>query len=232
MRRPRAMRRPSRNAAAATSRKQSIRTSGPIPCKVMGGSYQKSQRTRLRSPRMKRRLLATLLLPFAVLGGTGSDAAPDEALAQYRNIPLWHVGQVPGAAGDGPLDAPFVTVFAPRAGKANGGAVVIAPGGGNIMLMYGGEGADVAEVFNDWGVTAFVLTYRLSPRYDQAARNQDAERALRLVRANAAAWHLDPARVGFIGFSAGGSLGRSMMAVADAGDPRSGDPVDRASSRP
>src|SRR6185295_4713657 len=102
----------------------------------------------------------------------------------------------------------------------------------NIMLMYGGEGADVAEVFNDWGVTAFVLTYRLSPRYDQAARTQDGERALRLVRAHAAEWHLDPARVGFIGFSAGGSHGRSMMAAADAGDPQSTDPIERMSSRP
>ena len=99
----------------------------------------------------------------------------------YRNIPLWEPATVPGAVGDGPLDAPFLTVFAPRAGTANGGAVLIAPGGGNIMLMYGGEGADVAEVFNDWGITAFVLTYRLSPRYDNDARTLDGERAMRLV---------------------------------------------------
>jgi acetyl esterase/lipase len=94
----------------------------------------------------------------------------------------------------------------------------VAPGGGNIMLMYGGEGADVAEVFNDWGVTAFVLTYRLAPRYDQDARTLDAERAMRMVRAHAAEWQLDPARIGFIGFSAGGSLGRSLVAASDRGD--------------
>ena len=173
---------------------------------------------------MKKRLLAALFFPLATFG------APD--LAQYRDIPLWDVGQVPAARGDGPLDAPFLTVFAPRAGTANGGAVIVAPGGGNIMLMYGGEGADVAEVFNDWGVTAFVLTYRLAPRYDQDARTLDAERALRLVRAHAAEWHLDPARIGFIGFSAGGSLGRSLVAASDGGDAGSPDPIERVSSRP
>jgi formylglycine-generating enzyme required for sulfatase activity/acetyl esterase/lipase len=173
---------------------------------------------------MKSHLLATLLLPLAAFGAPGP--------AAYENIPLWDVGQVPASKGDGPLDAPFLTVFTPPAGKRNGGAVIVAPGGGNIMLMYGGEGADVAEVFNDWGVTAFVLTYRLAPRYDQDSRTLDAERALRLVRSHAAAWHLDPARIGFIGFSAGGSLGRSLLAAADGGDASSADPVERASSRP
>ena len=173
---------------------------------------------------MKKRLLAALFFPVAAF--SASDPA------QYRDIPLWNVGQVPAAKGDGPLDAPFLTVFAPRAGTANGGAVIVAPGGGNIMLMYGGEGADVAEVFNDWGVTAFVLTYRLAPRYDQDARTLDAERALRLVRSHAAEWHLDPARIGFIGFSAGGSLGRSLIAASDGGDAGSPDPIERVSSRP
>ena len=158
-------------------------------------------------------------------------AEPHEALTAYRNLPLWE-GQVPGAQGNGPLDAPFLTVFLPRAGTANGNAVVIAPGGGNIMLMYGGEGAEVAEVFNDWGVTAFVLTYRLSPPYDNEARTQDGERALRLVRANAARWHLDPAKIGLIGFSAGGSLARAVVAASDPGVADSADTVERASSRP
>jgi len=145
-----------------------------------------------------------------------SAAEPGAPLSAYRNIPLWEPGQVPAAADNGPLDAPFLTVFLPRAGTANGSAVVIAPGGGNIMLMYGGEGADVAEVFNDWGVTAFVLTYRLSPRYDNDARTRDGERALKIVRANAAGWHLDAAKVGLIGFSAGGSLARAVVAASDA----------------
>jgi formylglycine-generating enzyme required for sulfatase activity/acetyl esterase/lipase len=171
-------------------------------------------------------LLVALLLPLAALAD--APAAP----SAYDDIPLWDVGRVPGATATGPLDAPFLTVFPARPGTANGGAVVVAPGGGNIMLMYGGEGADIAEAFNDWGVTSFVLTYRLSPRYDDAARTLDAERAVRLVRSHAADWHLDPARIGFIGFSAGGSLGRALVAASDPGDAQATDPVERVSSRP
>jgi formylglycine-generating enzyme required for sulfatase activity/predicted esterase len=147
-----------------------------------------------------------------------SGAEPSTALTAYRNIPLWDAGQVPGALGDGPLDAPFLTAFTPRAGTANGGAVLIVPGGGNIMLMYGGEGADIAEGFNDWGVTAFVLTYRLSPRYGDDARLRDGERAMQLIRAHAADWNLDPAKIGMIGFSAGGSLARAVVAASSGSD--------------
>jgi formylglycine-generating enzyme required for sulfatase activity len=159
-------------------------------------------------------------------------AGPARELAAYRTLPLWEPGEVPGTLGNGPLDAPFLTVFLPRAGTANGSAVVIAPGGGNIMLMYGGEGAEVAEVFNDWGVTAFVLSYRLSPPYDNDARTQDGERAMRLVRANATDWHLDPARLGLVGFSAGGSLARAVVGASDPGIADSADRIERASSRP
>lgn len=162
----------------------------------------------------------------------GARAEPSGALTSYANLPLWEAGHVPAAAGNGPLDAPFLTVFRPTARATDGGAVVIAPGGGNIMLMYGAEGMDIAEAFNDWGVTAFVLTYRLSPRYDNDARTLDGQRAIRLVRARAAEWGLDPSRVGFIGFSAGGSLGRSVVAASGPGDGDAADPIERVSSRP
>jgi acetyl esterase/lipase len=181
---------------------------------------------------------AVLLVAVALGWPSASEAAPGAALTAYRNLPLWEAGHVPGAVGQGPLDAPFLTVFLPRPGTANGGSVVIAPGGGNIMLMYGAEGADVAEVFNDWGVTAFVLSYRLSPRYDNEARTLDGKRAVQLVRAHAAEWQLDAARIGFIGFSAGGHLGRSVVAASQAvtqsgvGLADAADPLDRVSSRP
>jgi formylglycine-generating enzyme required for sulfatase activity len=173
-----------------------------------------------------------LLVSIVTAWASTAEARPRSPLASYRNIPLWDAGHVPGATGDGPLDAPFLTVFEPREGAANGGAVIVAPGGGNIMLMYGGEGADIAEVFNDWGVTAFVLTYRLSPRYDNDARALDGRRAIQLVRAHAAEWHLDPARIGYIGFSAGGHMGRSVVAGAGPGDAKAADPIARVSSRP
>jgi acetyl esterase/lipase len=181
---------------------------------------------------------AVWIISIALAWPSASGAAPGEPLAAYRNIPLWEAGHVPGAVSDGPLDAPFLTVFLPRPGAANGGSVVIAPGGGNIMLMYGAEGADVAEVFNDWGVTAFVLTYRLSPRYDSDARTLDGTRAVQLVRAHAAEWQLDPARIGFIGFSAGGHLGRAVVAASHVvaasrvGGADAADPLERVSSRP
>jgi len=142
------------------------------------------------------------------------------------NIPLWEDGQVPLAKGDGPLDKPFLTVFQPPTGKRNGGSVVVAPGGSNIMLMYGCEGMEVAEHYNDWGVTAFVLTYRLSPRYGDDARLLDGKRAVQVVRQHAAEFGLDRSKVGFIGFSAGSSLARAVGAAtasqagSQAGDER------------
>jgi acetyl esterase/lipase len=168
---------------------------------------------------------ATLLLLLACA------LAPAKDLPTNFNIPLWD-GTAPMAQGEGPLDRPFLTVFQPLEGKRNGGSVVIAPGGSNIMLMYGGEGIDIAERYNDWGVTAFVLTYRMSPRYNEAARVLDGNRAIQVVRARAAEMKLDPHRVGYIGFSAGSNMGRSVVAGATAGDASATDPVNRLSSRP
>jgi acetyl esterase/lipase len=170
--------------------------------------------------------IAILILCLASIA-----TATKPAAANY-NIQLWDDGKVPLSKGDGPLDRPFVTVFAPPAGKANGASVVIAPGGSNIMLMYGGEGMEIAERYNDWGVTAFVLTYRLSPRYGEDARVLDGKRAIQLVRSRAAEFKLDPKRVGFIGFSAGSNLGRAIQDAAGPGDANAADAVDRFSSRP
>jgi acetyl esterase/lipase len=178
--------------------------------------------------------------PVAVLMAAGVlRAAENQSPAGKRgltppnyNIHLWEPGKVPGAKGDGPLDNPFLTVFQPPEGKRNDGAVVVAPGGGNIMLMYGVEGMDIAERYNDWGVTAFVLTYRLSPHYSQDARVADAKRAIQVVRSRAAEFKINPAKVGFIGFSAGSTLGRDLADAAGPGDPNAADPIDRLSSKP
>jgi len=170
--------------------------------------------------------------PVRAQAGPSTGAGIPAALKNYQNIPLWPAGHVPMATGTAPLDAPFVTVFLPKPGTSNGGSVVIAPGGANIMLMYGAEGFEVAEHYNDWGVTAFVLTYRLSPHYDDAARVLDGQRAIRLVRSQAAAWHLDPQRIGYIGFSAGSNMGRPIVASSTPGDAQATDPIERVSSRP
>ena len=173
---------------------------------------------------------ALLLLAAGTLAA--ADKAGDKPQPANFNIPLWEAGKVPQAQGSGPLDSPFLTVFQPPAGKRNGASVVIAPGGSNIMLMYGVEGVDVAERYNSWGVTAFVLTYRLSPRYPESVRVMEGKRAVQLVRARAAEFKLDPDKVGYIGFSAGSNNARSVVGTSGPGDPSAADPVDRLSSRP
>lgn len=165
---------------------------------------------------------------LSILAVAASLRAGDE----NYDIPLWEPGKVPLASGDGPLDAPFLTVFMPPENKRNGSAVIIAPGGSNIMLMYGVEGLEVAERFNDWGTAAFVLTYRLSPRYKEDARVLDGNRAMRLVRSRAKEWKLDPDRILFSGFSAGSSMARSVTAASGPGDSNAADPVDRYNSKP
>jgi endo-1,4-beta-xylanase len=169
--------------------------------------------------------------PGAASGAVRKAAPAAQPIVNY-NIPLWTEGTVPLAKGNGPLDNPFLTVFEPPPGKRNGGSVVIAPGGSNIMLMYGAEGIDIAEPYNEWGVTAFVLTYRMSPTYGQDARAVDAKRAVQIVRSRAAEMKLDPEKIGFIGFSAGGGLMRPFMATAGPGDPNATDPVARMNSKP
>src|SRR3954451_10826461 len=148
-------------------------------------------------------VLPAVTIIFSIAAWSADKARSAAEIQHGVNIPLWEDGKVPLAQGDGPLDKPFLTVFPAAPDKRNGAAVVIAPGGSNIMLMYGLEGIDIAERYNDWGVTAFVLTYRMAPRYKDDARTLDGTRAVQVVRSRAQEWGIDPARVGFIGFSAG-----------------------------
>jgi hypothetical protein len=105
---------------------------------------------------------------------------------------------------------PTLRVFLPPKEKANGTAVVICPGGGYRIVAIGHEGYDVAKKFNEAGVAAVVLKYRLpdsaiSPQ-PEIAPLQDAQQAILTVRQNAQKWNIDPNRVGIMGFSAGGHL--------------------------
>ena len=178
-----------------------------------------------------RRLAAALAITGALVAADNKKGPNGDEPATNFNIPLWETGKVPMANGDGPLDAPFLTVFMPPEGKRNGASVVIAPGGSNIMLMYGAEGIDIAERYNEWGVAAFVLTYRLSPKYNAAARALDGKRAVQMVRSRAEGWKLDPKKIGFAGFSAGSEITR-MMASAGHGDAAAADPIDRLDATP
>jgi acetyl esterase/lipase len=147
------------------------------------------------------------------------------------SIPLWPEG-APGARGAGSNDVPTLTPYPAPPDKASGAAVVVCPGGG-----YGGlaphEGPDYALFLNQQGIAAFVLKYRLgSHGYRHPAMWHDAQRAVRLVRARAAEWQVDPKRVGIMGSSAGGHLASTALTHFDAGRADAADAVERQSSRP
>lgn len=144
---------------------------------------------------------------------------------------LWPHGAT-NAVGHEDADKPTLTVFPPPADKANGAAVVICPGGGYGHLAVGHEGADVAAWLNALGVTAFMLKYRLGPRYHHPSQLMDAQRAIRTVRARAAEWNVDPKRIGIWGFSAGGHLASTAATHFDSGNAGSDDVIERASCRP
>ena len=144
---------------------------------------------------------------------------------------LWPAG-APGVLGDGPADKPKITPYLPPAEEANGAAVVVCPGGGYQNLAADHEGRQIAEWLNSMGVAAFVLQYRVGPRYRHPAPLSDAQRAIRLVRARAAEWRVDPARVGILGFSAGGHLASTAATHFDDGKADAPDPVDRQGARP
>jgi acetyl esterase/lipase len=114
-----------------------------------------------------------------------------------------------------------------------GSAVIVAPGGGYQGLATSLEGRQVADWFAAHGITAFVLTYRLTPfGYRHPIQLQDAKRAIRWVRTHAAEFGVSPARIGMIGFSAGGHLTAMAETQFDAGNQGDADTVERASSRP
>ena len=154
------------------------------------------------------------------------------AQAQPTNsFPLWPEG-APGALGKEDKDIPTLTPYLPDPAKATGAAIVICPGGG-----YGGlaphEGVQYARFLNEYGIAGFVLKYRLgSSGYRHPAMLQDAGRAVRLVRAQAGEWKVDPKRIGIMGSSAGGHLASTLLTHFDAGKADATDPIERQSSRP
>jgi acetyl esterase/lipase len=146
-------------------------------------------------------------------------------------FPLWTDG-APGALGTGDLDVPRLTPHLPESRAASGAAVVICPGGGYVRLSVDHEGRQVAEHFNRLGLAAFVLQYRLGPRYRHPSMLLDAQRAIRTVRSRAAEYGIRSDRVGIMGFSAGGHLASTAGTHFDAGRPDAADPIERAGSRP
>jgi acetyl esterase/lipase len=183
---------------------------------------------------------------------------PAGAAERGEEIPLW-VNGAPGSEGLTKADevsrpstnarygklpgnytvshVPAIFVFLPAKEKATGAAMIVAPGGGHTQLVIEKEGWEIADWLNARGIAAFVLKYRLAkapaskytlPEHVYA----DAARAVRLVRTRAAEFKVNPARIGFIGFSAGGEVAGMIETKFDPGRAHSEDPVERASSRP
>ena len=155
---------------------------------------------------------------------------PSQAAKNQEPILLWPEG-APGAVGKEPADIPTLTAFPAPKEKATGAAIIVCPGGGYSHLADH-EGRPVAEWLNTLGISAFVLKYRVGPRYHHPAPLLDAARAIRMVRARASEWQLDPNRIGILGFSAGGHLASTIGTHFDGGKADAADPIERVSSRP
>lgn len=170
------------------------------------------------------------LLVLLLVAGTVKSGETKGSLRPETAVPLWP-GTPPGALGTDPVrDVPTLTPYWPK--RATGAAVVICPGGAYQALSVH-EGKDYARMFNGFGITAFVLKYRLgSHGYRHPAMMQDVLRAIRLVRFQAAKWGVDPNRIGIVGSSAGGHLASTALTHFDQGDQSASDPVERVSSRP
>jgi acetyl esterase/lipase len=173
------------------------------------------------------------------------------AASLHPIIPLWPT-EAPGSIAAGSenvrltesgehvvsnIHAPSITVYeAPRA-IATGAGVIVIPGGGHRELWMDHEGYRVAEYLAAHGIAAFVLKYRLAnePGSQYSIEGEslpDVRRSIRVVRSQAARWHIDPHKVGVMGFSAGGELAALAGSRYDDGDASAVDPAERQSARP
>jgi acetyl esterase/lipase len=172
-----------------------------------------------------------VLAVVAALTFTAQAQAPSPILQEPQTVPLWQ-GKAPGARGDAAEDVPTLTIYMPAATAGPMTAVIVAPGGGYRALSMNKEGRQPANYLNTLGIAAFVLKYRLGPKYHHPIEIGDMQRAIRTLRSRAAEWHLDPARIGVMGFSAGGHLASMASTHFDRGNAAAADPIDRAGSRP
>lgn len=200
-----------------------------------------------------RRTLLSGLGGLGLLSGMASSATLASASTQpSETIDLWP-GHAPGLLAKGLTETvrerspdkalndravlgitrPRMAVFRPL--KPNGSALLITPGGGYSWVVVDKEGYELGPLFAERGITVFVLFYRL-PHEGWAAGPDvalsDAQRAMRLIRARASDYGIDPARVGAMGFSAGGHLCADLLARFDAESYRPVDKADRLSARP
>jgi acetyl esterase/lipase len=143
-------------------------------------------------------------------------------------IELWPNG-APYQAGETEEDRPRLIAF-PVASQKPVGCVIVCPGGG-YARRADHEGNPIAEWLNSIGIASFVLHYRVAP-YRHPAPLEDCRRAIRWVRSHAEEYNIDPAKIGMLGFSAGGHATAMAGVHHEPGNPEAADPIDRVSSRP
>jgi len=200
----------------------------------------------MRYPKLIPALLA--LSVFSAVLVTARLAAADD----HPVVPLWPNG-APGSEARmnepekitgnnvSNIHNPSLTVFLPPADQATGCAVIVAPGGGHRNLSFKNEGLDIAKWLSEHGIAAFILKYRLGlddanppgkpqPYKFDVEGTADGQRAVRFVRSHASEWHVNPAAIGMIGFSAGGEIVAQVMMHPDAGKADAADPLDRVSA--
>lgn len=163
------------------------------------------------------------LLPALLIAATVS--------AQTKE-PLWPKG-APDAKGMEAKDIPQLIVHVPEKDQAVRSAIVICPGGGYGGLAMDHEGKQIAQWLNENGIAAFICDYRHRGKgYGHPAPLQDAQRAIRTVRARAEEFNLDANKIGILGFSAGGHLASTAATHFAAGKPDADDPIEKVSCRP
>ena len=148
----------------------------------------------------------------------------------HIGVPLWN-GPAPGAQGTADMDIPTLTAYMPATNPTHT-AVLVTPGGGYSILARNHEGAQIGDWLADHGIAAFVLKYRLGPKYHHPIELEDAQRALRTIRFHAAEYGIQKDHIGMWGFSAGGHLTATAGTHFDSGDAKAPDPIDREGSRP
>lgn len=179
----------------------------------------------MRLPLALRLIAGCCLLTIITQASRAEDAGASEQTFLFPN-------GAPGALGTEDADRPSIRLYPAPDATRTGAAVVVCPGGGYGHLASDHEGQQVAQWFNSIGVTAAVLKYRLGPKYHHPVPLQDVQRAIRYVRSHAAELSVDPARIGVMGFSAGGHLASTVSTHFDAGTPDATDPIERVGCRP
>lgn len=152
------------------------------------------------------------------------------ASAEPKTESLWPQG-APGALGQEAKDKPTLIIYLPE--KSTGVGVVICPGGGYGHLAMDHEGHQIGRWLNEHGIAGFICDYRHRGKgYGHPAPLDDAQRAIRTVRHRAQEFAVDPAKIGILGFSAGGHLTSTAVTHFDNGQSSSADPIQRMSCRP